>query len=92
MAKKNLCGKTRDQDKPYEIWTSVNDIMGGKWEWHVLKKNQIDDDKPGASWFCLVKTPIVPDGEMGDTYVSDIKPYAKLTYRDPSLPAEEATS
>lgn len=69
---KNLCGKMRKQDNPYEVWRSFD----GSWEWRVLKKNQGDDDKPYASWFCLVKSPYVPDGEYGDVYVSEIKDYA----------------
>jgi hypothetical protein len=71
---KNQFAKTRPQDNPYEIWQSYD----GSWEWHVLKKWQIDDNKPYARWFCLVKSPFVPNGEMGDTYVTDIKPYARL--------------
>jgi len=48
---KNLCGKTRPIDNPYEIWKSFD----GTWEWKVLKKYQ----KPSkelknrfARWFC----------------------------------------
>jgi len=26
-----------------------------------------------ARWHCLVKTPYVPQGELGDVYVKDIK-------------------
>lgn len=70
---KNPCGKTRKANDPYEIWT------GNGWEWHVLKKWQIDDAKPYARWFCLVKSPFVPDGEMGDVYVSEIKQQARRT-------------
>lgn len=65
----NLCAKMRKPDNPYEIWKSRD----GSWTWFVLKKWQSDDDKPYARWFCLVKTPIVPEGEMGDVYVKDIK-------------------
>jgi hypothetical protein len=68
---KNLQSKTRKADNPYEIWG--NSPVLPYWEWHVLKKWQIDDNKPNARWFCLVKSPIVPEGEMGDVYVSDIK-------------------
>jgi len=71
---KNECAKTRPADKPYEIWRSAN----GTWEWHVLKKWQADDNKPYARWFCLVKTPFVPEGELGDVYVSEIKSQATL--------------
>jgi hypothetical protein len=53
----------------YEVWQSFDD----SWMWFILKKWQLKDDKPYARWFCLVKTPIVPEGEMGDVYVSEIK-------------------
>lgn len=66
---KNLCAKTRKTSEPYEVWQSLD----GSWTWNVLKKWQGDDDKPYARWFCNVVTPICPDGELGDVYVSDIK-------------------
>lgn len=68
---KNKCLKTRKSDNPYEIWG--NSPLLPNWTWHVLKKWQLDDNKPHARWFCLVKSPIVPEGELGDVYVSDIK-------------------
>jgi hypothetical protein len=67
---KNLCGKTRKVNEPYEIW--VNDHAG--WEWRVLKKWQADDAKPYARWFCAVKSPMTHGSyDMGDTYVTDVK-------------------
>jgi len=72
---KNKYGKTRKVNNPYEIWG--NSPFLPDWEWHVLKKWQIDDNKPYARWFCLVKSPIVPEGECGDVYVSEIKNEAK---------------
>lgn len=66
---KNLQAKTVTRDKAYEVWQSRD----GSWTWYVLKKWQIDDNKPYARWFCCVVTPIVPDGEYGDVYVKDIK-------------------
>jgi hypothetical protein len=70
---KNLCAKTRPKDNPYEVWKDKS----GTWEWKVLKKWQIDDDKEFARWFCFVTSPFCPEGEYGDTYVSDIKSVAK---------------
>jgi hypothetical protein len=67
---KNLCAKTRKTDNPYEIWSN------GSWTWYVLKKWQADDNKLFARWYCLVKSPYVPDGEYGDVYVKDIKSVA----------------
>ena len=64
---KNLCGKTRDAKKPYEIW------QAGDWTWYVLKKYQSPEAEAKneyARWFCLVKTPIVPEGEMGDVFAA----------------------
>jgi len=67
---KNPYAKTRKVNDPYEIWTN------GGWEWHVLKKWQIDDEKPYARWYCLVKSPFLPHGEVGDVYVSEVKRFA----------------
>jgi len=72
MAIKNKCLKTRPKEDPYEVWYSHDQ----SWEWRVLKKYQTDDDKPYARWFCLVKSPFVPNGELGDVYVSEIKEQA----------------
>jgi hypothetical protein len=71
MNMKNLCGKTRPKSDPYEVW------QAGSWTWNVLKKWQADDNKPYARWFCNVVTPICPEGEMGDVYVSEIKSHAR---------------
>ena len=70
---KNLCGKTVKRENAYEVWQSLD----GTWTWYVLKKYSINDDKPFARWFCDVVTPIVPEGEMGDVYVSEIKQNAR---------------
>lgn len=39
----------------------------------VLKKWQVDDNKPYGRWFCFVTSPFCPEGEYGDVYVSEIK-------------------
>jgi hypothetical protein len=69
---KNLCGKTRKVDDPYEIW--VDEVNG--WEWRVLKKYQGprgEANNPYARWFVAAKSPLT-DGrwEFGDTYIKDI--------------------
>jgi hypothetical protein len=64
---KNLCAKTVKPENAYEVWQS------GTWTWYVLKKWQADDNKPFARWFCLVKTPFVPEGELGDVYVKEVR-------------------
>tara|TARA_Y100000310_G_C20643286_1_gene795161 strand:- start:1240 stop:1506 length:267 start_codon:yes stop_codon:yes gene_type:complete len=70
--KKNLCNKERKVDDPYEVWE-----MGTgdeKWTLHVLKKWQVDDDKPYGRWFTAVKSPMTYGSwEYGDQYVSEIK-------------------
>jgi hypothetical protein len=68
----NPCAKTVDRAHAYEVWRSFN----GTWTWYVLKKWQIDDDKPHARWFCFVTSPFVPEGELGDVFVSEIKAWA----------------
>lgn len=70
---KNLCNKTVTRDNAYEVWKA------GDWTWYVLRKYQTPEKEklnPYARWFCDVVTPICPDGEMGDTYVDDIKNHA----------------
>jgi len=73
---KNLCNKeikgawqmtdAELREKAYEVW------VRGDWTWYVLKKWQTDDHKPYARWFCLVRTPMSPDGDLGDTYAADV--------------------
>ena len=75
---KNLCNKVRKEDDPYEIW-----VIGG-WTWKVLKKYQIDDNKPYARAFCLVTSPHCPEGELGDVYISAYSRGTK-TFQDQSV-------
>jgi len=80
MAVKNECGKTRKVNEPYEIWR--NEEAG--WEWRVLKKWQVDDNKPYGRWFCAVKSPFLFGSyEMGDTYVQEVKDNAVKVEFDP---------
>jgi hypothetical protein len=69
---KNECAKTRPVSDPYEVWRTPD----GSWVWKVLKKWQVDDDKPYARWFCAVSSPYATD-ELGDVYVKDIKSVAR---------------
>lgn len=65
---KNECLKERKVDNPYEIWKA------GNWEWRVLKKWQVNDEKPYARWFCAVKSPATFGSyDLGDVYVKEIK-------------------
>jgi hypothetical protein len=75
---KNLCGKTRKVNEPYEVWRN-----SAGWEWRVLKKWQAPDKEgpanPYARWFCAVKSPFAHGSyEMGDVYVAEIKAQAYL--------------
>ena len=75
---KNLCGKTRKVDNPYEVWQSLD----GSWKWKVLKKYQSPDNEaknPYARWFCAVSSPMTGGSyDLGDVYIKDIVNYAKL--------------
>ena len=69
----NPCAKTRPVSEPYEVWQSSDG-----WTWKVLKKWQIDDNKPYARWFCAVSSPYTDGGyDLGDVYVSDVTQYAR---------------
>ena len=77
MTEKNLCGKTRLIDNPYEVWQSYD----GSWTWKVLKKYQKpskEAENPHARWFCAVASPYSYGSlVMGDVYVKDIIDYAE---------------
>ena len=74
---KNLCGKTRKIEQPYEIWVTDNHpLFGGRCEYRVLKKYQTPDkevENEYARWFvgcasaCTYGT-----FELGDCYIHDI--------------------
>jgi len=73
---KNLCGKTRNVDNPYEVWEGVTG-----WTWKILKKYQrpgLEAKNPAARWYCAVTSPYTPDEdcEYGDVYVREIKSQA----------------
>jgi hypothetical protein len=72
---KNICGKTRPANNPYETWVSPD----GEWKWLVRKKYQTPEGEaanPYARWFCTVISPFTPHGEVGDVYISEIKSQA----------------
>ena len=67
---KNPFGKGRPKDSPYAIYSNYQG-----WEWHVCKTYQRPDKEQGnqyARWFCFVMSPLCPEGEYGDVYISDI--------------------
>lgn len=74
---KNLMGKRRTVDNPYETWHGIGDMTG--WTWRVLKKYQGDDSKPYARWFCAVSSPFVTGYELGDVYAAEVMCCAVLS-------------
>ncbi len=79
---KNLCGKTRPIDQPYEVWRR------GDWEWRVLKKYQspeAEEKNPFARWFCGVRSPFTyGEFEFVDVYIKDIKNHAEMVVPTPA--------
>jgi hypothetical protein len=77
---KNLKGKTRKVNDPYEVYVAPG------WEWRVLKHNQGPEGEaknPYASCFCAVKGSGTFDGyDMGDTYIKDFTSYGHLLSED----------
>ena len=66
----NPCAKKVPPEKAYEVWSN------GTWTYYVLKKYQTPEHEgknPYARWHCLVLSPITPNGEYGDVYVSTVK-------------------
>jgi hypothetical protein len=88
----NLANKTRDVEKPYEIW--VNERAG--WEWRVLRKYKTPENEAKdtyAAWFCAVRSPhTYGSWEYGDTYVYDVVTNATLKFRDPVLADDPVAS
>lgn len=77
MTEKKMTTNQRiEQNKPLEVWQTLD----GSWRWEVYKKNQKNDDKPFATWFCKVYSPFVPNGELGDVYVQEIKEHAMQVF------------
>jgi len=60
-------------ENAYETWQSFD----GSWIWKVLKKWQVDDNKPYARWLCAVQSPYTMGAwDYGDVYVEEIKSLA----------------
>jgi hypothetical protein len=72
MANKNPYAKRVKPEEAYEVWQSYD----GTFTYFVLKKYQSPEyeaKNPFATWYCCVKSPVVPNGEYGDVYVSTVK-------------------
>ena len=83
---KNLCGKTRDVNNPYEIWKGSCFPMGDI-EYRVLKKYQkpsLEKSNPYARWFVACKSEATfGTWEYGDNYIKDITSFC--TKVEPSI-------
>ena len=76
MEKKLTTSQRIKQNKPIEVWRTPD----GSWTWEVYRKYQKPEKEaknPYARWFCRVKSPFVPQGELGDVYVREIKAHAQ---------------
>ena|SRR5579863_6240342 len=72
MSAQNPCSKTVKPEQAYEVWQSFD----GQFTYFVLKKYQSPEKEahnPFARWYVMTKSPITPNGEYGDAYVSTIK-------------------
>ena len=72
MATQNPCSRRVTPETAYEVWQSYN----GTFTYFVLKKYQSPEKEaanPYARWYCMVTSPITPNGEYGDVYVSTVK-------------------
>ena len=74
----NKLSKTRPVAEPYAIY----EANGGVVRWHILKtyKQASSEAKdPFARWFVVAYSDATgPRGDMGDTYIKEIKHYGRL--------------
>jgi hypothetical protein len=91
MATKNLCGKTRTPEQPYEQWESFaeNRSGGPAFIWKVLKKYQAPaaEAKNGyARWLVATIGPGTFGGyDLGDEYVGRIVANGHRVFVDPTI-------
>src|SRR5258706_1448749 len=77
---KNPYAKTVKVENSYEIWLSEDG-----WIYHVLKKWQVDDNKPFGRWFCLVHSPMTSErGDLGDAYVTSVRDGNRRIVKNPN--------
>lgn len=76
---KNLCGKTRKTNQPYEIWLGRNLGDMGTVQWRVLKKYQApeaEEKNEYARWFLATRSACTYGTfELGDGYCAEVKKY-----------------
>lgn len=76
---------TVTRDQAHQIWRTPD----GSWTWYVLKHNvgvKREQTDPYASVFCDVVSPYMPEGEMGDTFLSDIRAMGGVLIHDEHRP------
>lgn len=87
---KNLCGKTKPQDKPYMIFKS------GSWEWVVLKTYQSREAEvknPYARWFLATTSPhTYGSAELADGYAANIQHQGLCVFLSPEAVAAGYTA
>ncbi len=90
--------KTAERSDAHAIFQSPD----GSWTWYILKAYSTpkgEAKNPNARWLCCVTSPFVGgSGEIGDTYVRDVKSGGTLiecsqewadTYGLTELPSKE---
>jgi hypothetical protein len=66
---KNPCSKKVTPEHAYEVYSD------GEWTYYVLKKYQTPENEAKnlyARWYCMTTSPLTPQGEYGDAYVSTV--------------------
>jgi hypothetical protein len=76
--------KRISENRPIEVWSTPD----GSWKWEVYKKYQKPANEaknPYARWFCKVKSPFTPQGELGDVYIREIKSHAHKVFEEKAI-------
>lgn len=76
---------TVTREQAHQVWQTPD----GSWTWYVLKHNvgaKREQTDPYASVFCEVVSPYTPWGEIGDTFISDIRKLGGVLVHDAQRP------
>jgi hypothetical protein len=87
---KNPYGKTVQPEQAY----SIHQDEAGEWTFFVLKHYQLEENaakNPYSRYFCLVKSPICPNWELGDVYRNTMQ-RAAIEPRPPFRSSASSTS
>ncbi len=75
-------------ETPYAVFTG--NMFGGPATFNVLKKYKNDDAAEYSAWFIQAITPATGNnGDIGDTYITDVVPHLSLTEVDGRVPTQE---